>query len=64
MTEIKNELGYRRYEWKCDSRNAASRRAAERLGFRVEFRPGRAPASALGDVLADAALYGFNNLNA
>ena len=30
------ELGYRRYEWKCDSRNAASRRAAERLGFRFE----------------------------
>jgi RimJ/RimL family protein N-acetyltransferase len=30
------ELGYRRYEWKCDSRNAASRRAAERLGFTFE----------------------------
>ena len=30
------ELGYRRYEWKCDSLNAASRRAAERLGFREE----------------------------
>lgn len=29
-------LGYRRYEWKCDALNAASRRAAERLGFRVE----------------------------
>ena len=29
-------LGYRRYEWKCDSLNAASRRAAERLGFRFE----------------------------
>ncbi len=27
-------LGYRRYEWKCDALNAASRRAAERLGFR------------------------------
>ena len=27
------ELGYRRYEWKCDSLNAASRRAAERFGF-------------------------------
>ncbi|MBW2190339.1 MAG: GNAT family N-acetyltransferase, partial [Deltaproteobacteria bacterium] len=26
----------RRYEWKCDSRNAPSRRAAERLGFRYE----------------------------
>ncbi len=30
------ELGYRRYEWKCDSRNAASRAAAQRLGFRYE----------------------------
>ncbi|MHA6310077.1 GNAT family N-acetyltransferase [Pantoea sp. USHLN298] len=29
-------LGYRRYEWKCDSLNAPSRRAAERLGFRHE----------------------------
>jgi RimJ/RimL family protein N-acetyltransferase len=30
------ELGYRRYEWKCDSLNAASRRAAQRLGFTFE----------------------------
>ena len=30
------DLGYRRYEWKCDSLNAGSRRAAERLGFRYE----------------------------
>jgi RimJ/RimL family protein N-acetyltransferase len=30
------DLGYRRYEWKCDSLNAPSRRAAERLGFRFE----------------------------
>jgi RimJ/RimL family protein N-acetyltransferase len=30
------EAGYRRYEWKCDSLNAASRRAAERLGFTFE----------------------------
>lgn len=30
------DLGYRRYEWKCDVRNAASRRAALRLGFRFE----------------------------
>ena len=29
-------LGYRRYEWKCDAGNAASRRAAERLGFNFE----------------------------
>jgi RimJ/RimL family protein N-acetyltransferase len=29
-------LGYRRYEWKCDSNNAASRRAAERFGFTYE----------------------------
>jgi RimJ/RimL family protein N-acetyltransferase len=31
-----DELGYRRYEWKCDSFNAPSRRAAERLGFTYE----------------------------
>jgi RimJ/RimL family protein N-acetyltransferase len=29
-------LGYRRYEWKCNALNAASRRAAERLGFSFE----------------------------
>lgn len=31
-----DELGYRRYEWKCHNDNAASRRAAERLGFVFE----------------------------
>ena len=31
-------LGYRRYEWKCDSLNAPSRRAAQRLGFTYEGR--------------------------
>lgn len=30
------ELGYRRYEWKCDALNAPSRAAAERLGFQFE----------------------------
>lgn len=30
------DLGYRRYEWKCDDLNAASRSAALRLGFRYE----------------------------
>ena len=29
-------LGYRRYEWKCDALNAASRRAALRYGFVYE----------------------------
>jgi RimJ/RimL family protein N-acetyltransferase len=29
-------LGYRRYEWKCHSHNAASRRAALRYGFTFE----------------------------
>jgi RimJ/RimL family protein N-acetyltransferase len=29
-------LRYRRVEWKCDALNAASRRAARRLGFRFE----------------------------
>ena len=37
------ELGYRRYEWKCDSLNAPSRAAACRLGFSYEglFRQAR-----------------------
>lgn len=30
------ELGYRRYEWKCDALNEPSRRAAQRLGFTFE----------------------------
>jgi RimJ/RimL family protein N-acetyltransferase len=30
------ELGYRRYEWKCDALNQPSRAAAERLGFIFE----------------------------
>ena len=30
------ELGYRRYEWKCDTLNEPSRRAALRLGFTFE----------------------------
>ena len=32
------DLEYRRYEWKCDSLNQPSRRAAERLGFAYEGR--------------------------
>ncbi len=30
------ELGYRRYEWKCDALNAKSRKAAQRFGFSFE----------------------------
>lgn len=30
------DLGYRRYEWKCNALNALSRRAALRLGFSFE----------------------------
>jgi RimJ/RimL family protein N-acetyltransferase len=30
------DVGYRRYEWKCDALNAGSRRAAERLGLTYE----------------------------
>src|SRR4029078_13618057 len=30
------ELGYRRYEWKCDALNARSRAAAQRYGFSFE----------------------------
>lgn len=36
MRRTFDELGYRRYEWKCDALNAPSRKAAERLGFTYE----------------------------
>jgi RimJ/RimL family protein N-acetyltransferase len=36
MRRAFDELGYRRYEWKCDSLNGPSRSAAERYGFRFE----------------------------
>jgi NAD(P)H-dependent FMN reductase/RimJ/RimL family protein N-acetyltransferase len=36
MRHAFDDLGYRRYEWKCDALNAPSRRAAMRLGFRFE----------------------------
>lgn len=31
-----DDLGYRRFEWKCDALNEASRRAADRFGFTFE----------------------------
>lgn len=36
MCYVFEDLGYRRYEWKCDNFNAPSKNAAERLGFRFE----------------------------
>ena len=36
MRHAFDDLGYRRYEWKCDSFNAPSRRAALRLGVVFE----------------------------
>lgn len=36
MADAVFEAGYRRYEWKCDSLNAASKAAALRLGFTYE----------------------------
>ena len=36
MRYIFDELGYRRYEWKCDSLNAPSCAAARRYGFHFE----------------------------
>ena len=36
MAYVFDQLGYRRYEWKCDSLNAPSRAAALRLGFTFE----------------------------
>lgn len=38
MRHAFDDLGYRRFEWKCDSLNEPSRRAAARLGFRHEGR--------------------------
>lgn len=36
MQRAFEQLGYRRYEWKCDSLNVPSRAAALRLGFQFE----------------------------
>jgi RimJ/RimL family protein N-acetyltransferase len=36
MRRVFDELGYRRYEWKCDALNAPSRAAALRFGFQFE----------------------------
>ena len=36
MKRAFDELGYRRYEWKCDDQNAPSRAAAARYGFVYE----------------------------
>lgn len=36
MKHVFEDLGYRRYEWKCDSLNAPSRQTAQRLGFQFE----------------------------
>jgi RimJ/RimL family protein N-acetyltransferase len=36
MKYVFEDLGYRRFEWKCDSLNAPSRAAALRYGFKFE----------------------------
>lgn len=36
LSHVFDALGYRRCEWKCDSLNARSRKAAQRLGFAFE----------------------------
>jgi RimJ/RimL family protein N-acetyltransferase len=36
MRHAFDDLGYRRYEWKCNALNYPSRRAAERFGFTFE----------------------------
>lgn len=38
LRHLFDEKNYRRVEWKCDARNAASRAAATRLGFSYEGR--------------------------
>ena len=36
MKNVFENLGYRRYEWKCDTLNKKSKRSALRLGFKFE----------------------------
>ncbi|RMZ85091.1 hypothetical protein DV738_g107, partial [Chaetothyriales sp. CBS 135597] len=36
MKHVFDDLGYRRYEWKCDRHNGPSKQAALRLGFTFE----------------------------
>ena len=36
MSNVFDNLGYRRYEWKCDDLNKRSKKAALRLGFKFE----------------------------
>jgi len=36
MKYVFDDLGYRRYEWKCDNLNEPSKRAARRFGFQPE----------------------------
>lgn len=36
MTRVFDELGYRRFEWKCDALNGPSNKAAKRYGFTFE----------------------------
>ncbi|MEZ5911144.1 MAG: GNAT family protein [Paracoccaceae bacterium] len=36
MLHVFDDLGYRRFEWKCNDENAPSKRAAHRFGFSFE----------------------------
>ena len=36
MKNVFENLGYRRYEWKCDNLNQKSKKSAQRLGFKLE----------------------------
>ncbi|GAB4539023.1 MAG: GNAT family protein [Roseibium sp.] len=36
MAHVFDDLGYRRFEWKCNNDNAPSKRAALRFGFKAE----------------------------
>ena len=36
MRHAFEDLGYRRWEWKCNNRNEPSKRATERFGFKSE----------------------------
>lgn len=49
MSHVFDDLGYRRYEWKCDALNERSRNAALRLGF------------SFGGIFRQAAVYKGRN---
>jgi hypothetical protein len=60
-----DELGYRRYEWKCDHLNTPSRAAALRFGFQYEglFRQAVCPQSDRGCEVSRSAAKILNRID-